>query len=70
MIDAGVDLTNSDSELDQTVDLTQNTVKPLSSVDDVTVKPAQETTVDFLSHVQSSTEEVQEGETVALLTSC
>ena len=51
MIEAGVDLTNSDSELDLTVDLTQDTVKPLSSVEDLTVKPARETTVDLLSPV-------------------
>ena len=70
MLDADVDLTHSDSELDLTVDLTQDTVKPLSSVDKVTVKPAQEPTVDLLPPVQSSTEEVQEGETDVLLTGC
>jgi hypothetical protein len=68
MINADVDLTNSDSELDLTVDLTQDTVKPLSSVDKVTVKLAQEPTL--LPPVQSSTEEVQEGETDVLLTGC
>ena len=70
MLDADVHLTNSDSELDLTVDLTPDTVKPLSSIDGATVKPAQEMTVDFLSPVRSSTEEVQGGKTGELLTSC
>ena len=65
LTEADVDLTNSDSDMDFTVDLTQEAVVPLAANrvdDDATAKPAadqvdkdadQAATVDLISPVQS-----------------